>query len=117
MANRYETMLDDHFEHGFAVDWMRKDLGICLDTANETGASLRSPRWSISSTKTSRKWAAGGGTRPAFSKGCARLVGKLVQIHLHDGSENWADGPISHPLVWSVEINPAVNDHALPGHR
>lgn len=40
MSNRYETMLDDHFEHGFAVDWMRKDLGICLDTADETGASL-----------------------------------------------------------------------------
>ena len=40
MANRYETMLDDHFDHGFAVDWMRKDLGICLETANETGASL-----------------------------------------------------------------------------
>ncbi len=40
MNNRYETMIDDHFEHGFAVDWMRKDLGICLDTADETGASL-----------------------------------------------------------------------------
>ena len=40
MVNRYETMLDDHFEHGFAVDWMRKDLAICLSTANETGASL-----------------------------------------------------------------------------
>ena len=40
MANRYETMIDDHFEHGFAVDWMRKDLGICLQTANENGASL-----------------------------------------------------------------------------
>ncbi|WP_143092418.1 NAD(P)-dependent oxidoreductase [Sulfitobacter brevis] len=40
MANRYETMLDDKFEHGFAVDWMRKDLGICLETADETGASL-----------------------------------------------------------------------------
>ncbi|MEX0338751.1 MAG: NAD(P)-dependent oxidoreductase [Arenibacterium sp.] len=40
MANRYETMLDDHFDHGFAVDWMRKDLGICLDAANENGASL-----------------------------------------------------------------------------
>lgn len=40
MQNRYETMLDDHFDHGFAVDWMRKDLGICLDTADETGASL-----------------------------------------------------------------------------
>jgi 3-hydroxyisobutyrate dehydrogenase len=40
MSNRYETMLDDKFNHGFAVDWMRKDLGICLDTANENGASL-----------------------------------------------------------------------------
>ncbi|MCH2095512.1 MAG: NAD(P)-dependent oxidoreductase [Rhodobacteraceae bacterium] len=40
MSNRYETMLDDHFDHGFAVDWMRKDLGICLDTADEVGASL-----------------------------------------------------------------------------
>ena len=40
MSNRYETMLDDEYNHGFAVDWMRKDLGICLDAANETGASL-----------------------------------------------------------------------------
>ncbi|SDG17029.1 NAD(P)-dependent oxidoreductase [Sulfitobacter delicatus] len=40
MENRYETMLDDEFNHGFAVDWMRKDLGICLDAADETGASL-----------------------------------------------------------------------------
>ena len=40
MANRYETMIDDQFEHGFAVDWMRKDLGICLDAADEVGASL-----------------------------------------------------------------------------
>jgi 3-hydroxyisobutyrate dehydrogenase len=40
MSNRYQTMVDDHYEHGFAVDWMRKDLGICLDTANENGASL-----------------------------------------------------------------------------
>ncbi|KJZ20600.1 NAD(P)-dependent oxidoreductase [Loktanella sp. S4079] len=40
MSNRYETMLDDKFDHGFAVDWMRKDLGICLSTADENGASL-----------------------------------------------------------------------------
>ncbi|MCT4369624.1 NAD(P)-dependent oxidoreductase [Yangia mangrovi] len=40
MVNRFETMLDDKFEHGFAVDWMRKDLGICLATGNEIGASL-----------------------------------------------------------------------------
>jgi 3-hydroxyisobutyrate dehydrogenase len=40
MDNRYETMIDGHFEHGFAVDWMRKDLGICLNTADTNGASL-----------------------------------------------------------------------------
>ena len=40
MVNRHATMVDDHFEHGFAVDWMRKDLAICLATAEETGASL-----------------------------------------------------------------------------
>ncbi|MBJ3762989.1 NAD(P)-dependent oxidoreductase [Maribius pontilimi] len=40
MQNRYETMLDDDFDHGFAVDWMRKDLGICLDTGDEIGAAL-----------------------------------------------------------------------------
>jgi len=40
MANRHKTMLEDRFDFGFAVDWMRKDLGICLATANEIGASL-----------------------------------------------------------------------------
>jgi len=40
MENRGHTMLDDEFEFGFAVDWMRKDLGICLDEANNNGASL-----------------------------------------------------------------------------
>jgi len=40
MSNRYETMLDDSFDHGFAVDWMRKDLGICLDEADNNGANL-----------------------------------------------------------------------------
>jgi 3-hydroxyisobutyrate dehydrogenase len=40
MSNRYKTMLADEFEHGFAVDWMRKDLGICLSTGDEIGASL-----------------------------------------------------------------------------
>ena len=40
MANRYQTMLSDEYNHGFAVDWMRKDLAICLKTADENGASL-----------------------------------------------------------------------------
>ncbi|MFV0386436.1 NAD(P)-dependent oxidoreductase [Paracoccus sp. (in: a-proteobacteria)] len=40
MANRYKSMDEGRFEHGFAVNWMRKDLGICLDTADQIGASL-----------------------------------------------------------------------------
>ncbi|WP_136682746.1 NAD(P)-dependent oxidoreductase [Falsirhodobacter xinxiangensis] len=40
MVNRHATMVDDKFDYGFAVDWMRKDLGICLRTADEIGASL-----------------------------------------------------------------------------
>jgi 3-hydroxyisobutyrate dehydrogenase len=40
MVNRHKTMLVDKFDFGFAVDWMRKDLGICLDTADEIGARL-----------------------------------------------------------------------------
>lgn len=40
MENRYQTMIDGEFEHGFAVDWMRKDLGICLEEARTNGAQL-----------------------------------------------------------------------------
>ncbi|MFO7855081.1 MAG: NAD(P)-dependent oxidoreductase [Paracoccaceae bacterium] len=40
MENRYHTMIEDEFEHGFAVNWMRKDLAICLDEARRNGASL-----------------------------------------------------------------------------
>jgi 3-hydroxyisobutyrate dehydrogenase len=40
MQNRHTTMLDGEFNLGFAVDWMRKDLGICLAAADDVGASL-----------------------------------------------------------------------------
>jgi 3-hydroxyisobutyrate dehydrogenase-like beta-hydroxyacid dehydrogenase len=40
MENRGKTMIDDQFEFGFAVDWMRKDLGLCLDEARRNGARL-----------------------------------------------------------------------------
>jgi 3-hydroxyisobutyrate dehydrogenase len=40
MANRHKTMLEGRFDFGFAVDWMRKDLKICLETADQIGASL-----------------------------------------------------------------------------
>lgn len=40
LTNRAETMVDNKFDYGFAVDWMRKDLGIALDTAEAIGVSL-----------------------------------------------------------------------------
>jgi len=40
MENRGKTMVDDKFDFGFAVDWMRKDLRICSETAKQTGAQL-----------------------------------------------------------------------------
>ena len=40
MENRWQTMVADEFEHGFATDWMRKDLRIALDEARNNGARL-----------------------------------------------------------------------------
>ncbi len=40
MENRYKTMNAGKYDFGFAVDWMRKDLGICLAEANANGAAL-----------------------------------------------------------------------------
>jgi 3-hydroxyisobutyrate dehydrogenase len=40
MDNRGKTMIDGKFDYGFAVDWMRKDLGLCLDEAKRNGARL-----------------------------------------------------------------------------
>ena len=40
MENRYKTMVAGKFDFGFAVDWMRKDLAICLAEARRSGASL-----------------------------------------------------------------------------
>ena len=40
MDNRYETMIDDKFEFGFAVDWMRKDLKIAMEEAKNNGSLL-----------------------------------------------------------------------------
>lgn len=40
MENRWQTMVDDEFDFGFAVEWMRKDLRIALDEADREGATL-----------------------------------------------------------------------------
>jgi 3-hydroxyisobutyrate dehydrogenase-like beta-hydroxyacid dehydrogenase len=40
MENRWKTMSEGRFDFGFAVDWMRKDLGLVLDEAERNGAKL-----------------------------------------------------------------------------
>jgi len=40
MENRGKTMLNDEFEFGFAVDWMRKDLAICIEESEKNGAKI-----------------------------------------------------------------------------
>ena len=40
MENRYKTMIDDKFDFGFAVDWMRKDLKIAMDEGKNNGSLL-----------------------------------------------------------------------------
>jgi len=40
MDNRWQTMIEGKFDFGFAVDWVRKDFGMCLDEARRNGSSL-----------------------------------------------------------------------------
>lgn len=40
MVNRHQTMIADEYDHGFAIDWMRKDLDICLAEAQNNGSEL-----------------------------------------------------------------------------
>ena len=40
MDNRHKTMIDDKFDYGFAVDWMRKDLKIAMDEAKKNNSPL-----------------------------------------------------------------------------
>jgi 3-hydroxyisobutyrate dehydrogenase len=59
MDNRGKTMLADQFEFGFAVDWMRKDLGLVLDEARRNGAPL--PATALVDQLYAEVQAAGGG--------------------------------------------------------
>jgi 3-hydroxyisobutyrate dehydrogenase len=40
MVNRTETMMDNEFDFGFAIDWIRKDLAICFEEAEKLGVEL-----------------------------------------------------------------------------
>ena len=66
MENRYKTMAAGKFDFGFAVDWMRKDLAICLDrSAQKRRASAAHGAGRPVLFARCRKWAAGAGIRRA----------------------------------------------------
>ena len=66
MENRGGTMLNDEFEFGFAVDWMRKDLGICIEeAAYVTAPSYRLHVSLTIITAKCRQWAEAAGIRRA----------------------------------------------------
>jgi 3-hydroxyisobutyrate dehydrogenase len=65
MENRGKTMVADRFDFGFAVDWMRKDLGICLAEARANGAAL--PVTALVDQFYARLSAQGGGRRDTSS--------------------------------------------------
>ncbi|HYQ98638.1 MAG TPA: NAD-binding protein, partial [Casimicrobiaceae bacterium] len=65
MDNRGKTMVADQFDFGFAVDWMRKDLGICIAEARANGAAL--PVTALVDQFYARLAAQGGGRRDTSS--------------------------------------------------
>ncbi|WP_428421003.1 NAD(P)-dependent oxidoreductase [Methylibium sp.] len=65
MDNRGPTMVDGQFDFGFAVDWMRKDLGLCLDEAHRNGARL--PATALIDQFYADVQATGGGRRDTSS--------------------------------------------------
>ncbi len=78
MENRWETMTQDQFEHGFAVDWMRKDLRIALDEARSNGARL--PVTAMVDQFYSEVQALGGGRWDTSS-----LIARLKAADAHSG--------------------------------
>lgn len=56
MENRYKTMNEGKYDHGFAVEWMRKDLSICLGEARRNGASLPVTKARRPVLRAGRKW-------------------------------------------------------------
>ncbi len=74
MENRGSTMVDDKFDFGFAVNWMRKDLGLVLEEARANGACVPVTALVDQFYGRRRRWAAGAGIRPAWSSACTRLL-------------------------------------------
>ena len=65
MDNRWQNMVDGKFDYGFAVDWMRKDLGIAMAEGKRARRRCRWSPWSTSSMTACRSAVADAGIRRA----------------------------------------------------
>ena len=74
MENRHKTMNAGKFDFGFAVEWMRKDLSICLAESRRNGASLPVTALVDRFIRRSKRWVANAGIRPACSPGWSAEV-------------------------------------------
>jgi len=92
LENRGPTMLDDKFDFGFAVDWMRKDLQICLDEARRNGALLPlTAQVKIQALETDK--------RPVSAVADFTEVREVVTVEIHENRD------VSMTLLFDVEAN------------
>jgi len=63
-----QDMNDGKYDFGFAVEWMRKDLSICLAESRATARASRSRRWSTPSMRKWRRWGASAGYVEPFAR-------------------------------------------------
>ena len=98
MENRGPTMLQSKFDFGFAVDWMRKDLGLCLDEARRNGAGM--DLLSQFASRAETRCAQHGHRLPMAANVCLRRVGNGLRCL-----------PGHEPLVWPASPH-AQHNHA-----
>ena len=94
MENRWKTMSEGTFDFGFAVDWMRKDLAICLDEARRNGAHL--PVSALVDQFYSEVQAMGG-RRWDTSSLIARLEPEMIEL------QSGASGPRLSPVIGAAQ--------------
>ena len=87
MENRYKTMDEGKFDFGFAVEWMRKDLSICLAEARRNGASLPVTALVDNFYSEVEKMGANAGILPACWRGCsANFLRGVLRVHYDEAA-------------------------------
>ena len=108
MNNRSETIADGHYDFGFAIDWMRKDLGFALDVAQELGlhleiAHLVDSQYSTVQALGGNRWDTSG-LIEAIRQRTRDLADRGERV-THSGGCHCGD------VQWSIEAPPVLDTH------